>query len=432
MRALADVVRRDRRRAARRGPADGCRALADPDLRRVGAAVAADLRRSPRPRCSRRPPGRSACCPARSGGRPTPSLVRAALAALEASDDAARLRDRGARLAARAGGRHRAAPRRPGGGRSPCARCRPDVRARLGAEAQRWIVRHPGLVQHAVNGGGGLLTGLSPLPVLVPDNRAATALLAAAYDDGTAVTTRRPDLDAPAGRRQPDSVEAPGRPPVGGGRPVARPGLGRQRHHRGAVARPGHRPRAPRRLPPRHRRPAHPAVDPGRRRPRPRHRPALGGGPGRRPTSTASSTRCTRPGSAPHEPVLLVGHSLGGMEAAALASRDTGFAITDVVTAGSPTAQVDGFPDGVHVLSLEHHGDVVPLLDGADNPRHRRADHGHLRRRRPRPRSWAKHGYGHYLAGARRGRRLEPTRRWPSTWPACTSAASSATGAART
>ncbi|MFC6345581.1 alpha/beta hydrolase, partial [Nocardioides hankookensis] len=62
-------------------------------------------------------------------------------------------------------------------------------------------------------------------------------------------------------------------------------------------------------------------------------------------------------GIGPHEPVLLVGHSLGGMEAAALASRDTGFAITDVVTAGSPTAQVDGFPHGVHVLSLEHRGD---------------------------------------------------------------------------
>src|SRR5439155_1315285 len=68
------------------------------------------------------------------------------------------------------------------------------------------------------------------------------------------------------------------------------------------------------------------------------------------------------------DPVLLVGHSLGGMEAAALATRHTGFAITDVVTAGSPTAQVGGFPDGVRVLSLEHRGDVVPLLDGADNP----------------------------------------------------------------
>jgi hypothetical protein len=87
------------------------------------------------------------------------------------------------------------------------------------------------------------------------------------------------------------------------------------------------------------------------------------------------------------------------MEAAALASRDTGFAITDVVTAGSPTAQVDGFPDGVHVLSLEHRGDVVPLLDGADNRDTVEQttvtfDYG------GRPEVEAKHGYGHYIDGA--------------------------------
>jgi hypothetical protein len=29
---------------------------------------------------------------------------------------------------------------------------------------------------------------------------------------------------------------------------------------------------------------------------------------------------------------------------------------------------VHGFPVGSHVLSLENDGDVVPLLDGADNP----------------------------------------------------------------
>jgi len=29
---------------------------------------------------------------------------------------------------------------------------------------------------------------------------------------------------------------------------------------------------------------------------------------------------------------------------------------------------VDGFPPGTHVLSLENHGDVVPLLDGEENP----------------------------------------------------------------
>ena len=68
----------------------------------------------------------------------------------------------------------------------------------------------------------------------------------------------------------------------------------------------------------------------------------------------------------PHEPVLLVGHSQGGMVAAALAAGDTPYDVRHVVTAGSPTAQVDLPPD-VRVLSLENRGDVVPLTDGEAN-----------------------------------------------------------------
>jgi hypothetical protein len=68
------------------------------------------------------------------------------------------------------------------------------------------------------------------------------------------------------------------------------------------------------------------------------------------------------------EPVLIVGHSQGGMEAAAILASNSGFNVTDVVTAGSPTAQVGGFPTGSHVLSIEQHGDLVPLLDGEPNP----------------------------------------------------------------
>ena len=68
------------------------------------------------------------------------------------------------------------------------------------------------------------------------------------------------------------------------------------------------------------------------------------------------------------EPVLLVGHSMGGMEAAAILGQGSEFDVTNVVTAGSPTAQVPEFPAGSHVLSLEHAGDVVPLTDGAPNP----------------------------------------------------------------
>jgi hypothetical protein len=75
-----------------------------------------------------------------------------------------------------------------------------------------------------------------------------------------------------------------------------------------------------------------------------------------------------RAGVRPDEPVLLVGHSAGGMAAAALVAANGGFAITHAVTAGAPTAQVPGFPAGTHVLSLEQQGDIVPELDGSPNP----------------------------------------------------------------
>lgn len=68
------------------------------------------------------------------------------------------------------------------------------------------------------------------------------------------------------------------------------------------------------------------------------------------------------------DPVLVVGHSQGGMEAVAILAGDNGFNVTDVVTAGSPTAQVGDLPAGSNVLSLEQHGDLVPLLDGEPNP----------------------------------------------------------------
>lgn len=76
----------------------------------------------------------------------------------------------------------------------------------------------------------------------------------------------------------------------------------------------------------------------------------------------------TQAGIGHHEPVLLVGHSMGGMAAAAILGQGSEFDVTHVVTAGSPTAQVPSFPEGSHVLSLEHQGDVVPLTDGAANP----------------------------------------------------------------
>ncbi len=75
-------------------------------------------------------------------------------------------------------------------------------------------------------------------------------------------------------------------------------------------------------------------------------------------------------GARPGEPVLLSGHSLGGIAAAELAADQVlrrEFTITHVVSAGSPTA-LSAVPDDVSVLSLEHDQDPVPWLDGEPSP----------------------------------------------------------------
>ncbi|MFN8195419.1 MAG: hypothetical protein U0R80_14185 [Nocardioidaceae bacterium] len=66
------------------------------------------------------------------------------------------------------------------------------------------------------------------------------------------------------------------------------------------------------------------------------------------------------------DPVLVVGHSQGGMEGVWVAGTHE-FNVTQVVTAGSPVG-VMGEPGDVSVLSLENQGDVVPLVDGESNP----------------------------------------------------------------
>ena len=75
-------------------------------------------------------------------------------------------------------------------------------------------------------------------------------------------------------------------------------------------------------------------------------------------------------GAKPGEPVMLVGHSLGGIVATALASnaefRDR-FTVRAVVTAGSPTGTIH-LPRTVRALHLEGTRDLVPGLDGRSNP----------------------------------------------------------------
>ncbi|GAB3108182.1 hypothetical protein GCM10027055_04740 [Janibacter alkaliphilus] len=72
-----------------------------------------------------------------------------------------------------------------------------------------------------------------------------------------------------------------------------------------------------------------------------------------------------------HEPILLNGHSQGGLTAAALAAdprvRRRFPGARHVVTTGAPVATVPVGRD-VSVLSVEHDQDLVPGLDGADNP----------------------------------------------------------------
>ncbi|PWK84797.1 lipase (class 3) [Lentzea atacamensis] len=68
-------------------------------------------------------------------------------------------------------------------------------------------------------------------------------------------------------------------------------------------------------------------------------------------------------------PVMLVGHSQGGIVAAQSTNDliSSGYNVTHVVTAGSPVGRID-IPDNVQMLSLENKNDIVPRLDASDNP----------------------------------------------------------------
>ncbi|NHC47610.1 alpha/beta hydrolase family protein [Motilibacter aurantiacus] len=74
-------------------------------------------------------------------------------------------------------------------------------------------------------------------------------------------------------------------------------------------------------------------------------------------------------GVPPDAPVLLVGHSQGGIVAAGLAADPAvrrRFRVAAVVTAGSPLGRLPS-GHGVPVLALEDRGDLVPALDGRPN-----------------------------------------------------------------
>ncbi|WP_103062260.1 hypothetical protein [Actinomyces qiguomingii] len=84
-------------------------------------------------------------------------------------------------------------------------------------------------------------------------------------------------------------------------------------------------------------------------------------------------TAMRQAGIAPEDKVGLYGHSQGGITAVNVAADpavNRQFNITNVLTAGSPTAGAD-LPDNVNALHLENTGDAVPALDAAATPRTR-------------------------------------------------------------
>jgi Lipase (class 3) len=75
-------------------------------------------------------------------------------------------------------------------------------------------------------------------------------------------------------------------------------------------------------------------------------------------------------GAGPGDPVMLVGHSQGGIVATDAANHFVSsgqFNVTHVVTLGSPVGRLD-VPDSVAMLSVENRNDIVAHLDAADNP----------------------------------------------------------------
>jgi hypothetical protein len=259
-----------------------------------------------------------------------------------------------------------------------------DLRRRLDGQAaltgdalQEWLDQHPEVTQHAADGSGGLLDGLlvgAPyLPLLtglVPFHATtadAASDLAAFYGpEGPPRVVRRHDLAVPLGDRPPDDLAGLMQhlDETNDLSPAAQPGDqgtievqtltlpdGSVRH---IVYLPGTDDMT-----------TTPLSQDADVRDMATNLHLIAG----QDTTYAAGIEqaMADAGIGPHDPVLLVGHSQGGMEAAALLAHGSGFHVTHVVTAGSPVAGVHDYPAGSHVLSLENRGDVVPLLDGHDN-----------------------------------------------------------------
>jgi len=95
---------------------------------------------------------------------------------------------------------------------------------------------------------------------------------------------------------------------------------------------------------------------------------ALAGDPTAYEQGIAEALR--RAGALPHDPVMLIGHSQGGLVAVNAADHFASsgrYRVTHVVTLGSPVAHLR-VPRSVRILSVENKHDIFPHLDGRDNP----------------------------------------------------------------
>ena len=291
-----------------------------------------------------------------------------------------------------------------------------DTRQRLRDEAgdeedaaQEWVATHPEAVQHLVDGSGGLLDGLLTglpaggsavlgLAAFHPTLGAAASDLAAWYGpEGEPQVRRRPDLAVRLGAVPPGDLPglmhhlaetddlSPGDRPGDQGTIEVQTLTASDGSVRHVVYLPGTDDLT-----------TTPFSQDGDVRDLPTNLRLIAGHDTTYAAGIEEAMR--RAGIGAHEPVLLVGHSQGGMEAAAILAHGSPFHVTHVVTAGSPTAQVHDLPAGSHVLSLENRGDVVPLLDGHDNPDTRQQvtvqfdDHETS--------VAANHAMGHYVRGA--------------------------------
>ncbi|CCG02681.1 conserved protein of unknown function; putative coiled-coil and acyl-transferase domains [Blastococcus saxobsidens DD2] len=239
-------------------------------------------------------------------------------------------------------------------------------------DPERWLTQHPGLVDHAVSTAPGLASRATAMTggLLSPwlggsDVRAAARRLGHLWPDGRPVVTPLPDDQRGPVTRPPTNVSDL---LVALDLRAVRSSAGEDQISVRVISRadgsrayivdiPGTRNWSP----------PSGSVNP------PTHDlgtnvRVLGGDTTTRQAAVAEALR--RAGAGSSDPVMLVGHSQGGM-VAAQAAHDAGTAafpydVRSVLAVGSPVARAD-VPSSVQMLALENAHDVVPHLDGRAN-----------------------------------------------------------------